>query len=390
MPIDDFVGDELNAQDEKAEESAVGDLHTPLDNQTTNIPDSGHPEDISGEEGAPLLSIVTRSRKRKFLDYDEMASVSSSPVSEFSKNFESEIGGDGCPVDKSPSLDNGVVQDLVMKSSEICDVIVRDVVHDVIRSVVDDVICDVVDDAISKVSVCEYADVATNGVDSDGLVGTTVTQDDKEGQCDEKMRVNGLEIKYQNEDYVRVYEDNKGQLLNNGDTMGNRGTAMDTDGFEDTQSRDTCDDNMTNGSTLMINGDEHREQNIDARNTETEIETGSTGVNEHPSSVTYSGQNCNGSQGTNTSVTYDDGNGMYHNGEYAGNTCESNTDSHNLMASTKKVPTSTMPTGNRPTEIIPTIKETTRMIPTGKQPTRMIPTGIKSTVYLPEQNGSSF
>lgn len=252
--------------------------------------------------------------------------MSSSPVSEISKNFESEIGDDSCSVDKRPNLNNGVVHDLAMKSSEICDVIVRDVVHDVIRSVVDDVICDVVDDAISKVSVCECADVAINGVDSDELVGTTVTQDDKEGQCDKQMGVNGVDIKDQNEDHTRFSKDNKGQLLKNSDTMGNGDTAMDTDAFEDSQSHDTCDNKMTNGKTLMINGDEHREQNTDAQNTKTEVETCSTGVNEHPSSVTYSDQNCNGSQGIKTSITYDEGNtydkGNYENGAYGKRTYE--------------------------------------------------------------------
>ena len=381
MPIHDFEGDEFNAEDDKTEEPASPDLHTPLVNQTTDILNDRNTEEIPGEEeGAPLLSIVTRSRKRKFLDYDEMASVSSSPVSEISKNFESEAGDDNCPVGKRPNLSAGIAQDFTMSNREICDVIVRDVVHDVIRSVVDDVICDVVDDVISKVLVCEYTDVAVNGVGSDGYVGTTVIQDDKDGLCDEKKEVNGLEINDQNDYLTGVSNDNKEEQLKNIDTMDNRGTAMDTDTFEHAQNHKTCEDKMANGDV----------QNTDLRNTDTKVETCSTGVNEHPSSVTYPVQNCHGSQRINTSTTCDEGNNMYRNGENTANACESVKDSHNFKTLSEEVPTSTISTGNGPTRNIPTIKETTRMIPTENEPARMISTGVKSTVTLPEQNGSSY
>ena len=384
MSINDFEGDEFNAEDDKTEEPAGPDLHTPLVNQTTDIPNDTNTEGIPGqEEGAPLLSIVTRSRKRKFLDYDEMASVSSSPVSEIFKNFESEVGDDNCPRDKRPNLDTGIAQDFIMSSREICDVIVRDVVHDVIRSVVDDVICDVVDDVISKVLVCEYTDVAVNGVDSDGYVGRTVIQEDKDGKCNERKEVNGLEINDQNDDHAGVSKDNKEEQLKNIDTGDHRDTAMDTDTLEHAQNYKTCENKMANG-------DVHREQNTDARKTDTKVETCSTGVNEHPSSVTYSVQNCHGSQGINTSITCDEGNNMYRNGEYTTNACESVKDSHNFKTLSEEVPTSTISTGNGPTRNIPTIKETTRMILTENEPARMISTGVKSTVTLPEQNGSSY
>jgi hypothetical protein len=346
--------------------------------------------------------MVTRSRKRKFLDYDDITSASSSPLSEFSKNFEAFDDNPDLRIEiraeKRPNLDNDVVQDSV--TSGLCDVIVRAVVDDVIRAVVDDVICDVVDDAISKMSVSESAEVAINGVDNDGLIGTTVIRNGNEGYGDDKMGVNGVEIKHQTEDHLRVSMDDKEQQLmepdsKNDDSEGNRDTVMDIDGFEHTQNHATFVDNISNDSTLMTNGNGHKEQNVDTRNIElqqashknTEV-CNSSNVNEQKSSITYSGQNCHGSEEINSSISGIEGTNVYNNGrcsEVTNDVCNGNLsiDSFNSKTPSEKWSTRIVPTGKESTGIVPTVKEPTRIIPTVKESTRMFPTGIVPTVKDP-------
>ena len=211
--------------------------------------------------------MVTRSRKRKLLDYDSV-SGSSSPVSEICKNFEvcdhnPDLGVE-ITAKKRPYLDNDVVEDSVTGSKDFCDVIVRDVVYDVVRAVVDDVICDIVDDAISKVSVPESADVALNGVDNYEHVGTSVTPSGNEGHDDDTMVVNGVEIKDQIEDHLRISVDDKEQQLMETGSKNGEGicdTAMDINGVEHRRNHGTLVDKIPND---MTNGSKHTGQNGDA------------------------------------------------------------------------------------------------------------------------------
>ncbi len=349
-----FIGDEFNAQDDETEETAEGNLHTPLENQTTNLPDGTNTEEIPGEEGAPLLSMVTRSRKRKFLDYDSITSSCSSPVSELSKNFEDNPDlGIEIAAEKRRNLDNDVIQDSVVRNSGLCDVIVRDVIYDVVRAVVDDVICDIVDDAISKVSVSESADVVINGVDSEGLTETTETPNGNEGHSDETIGVNGL-------DPIRTSVNDKEQQLmetesKNTDREDNRDTAMDIDGF-DRQNHGTL---MDNGSPSMTNGNEHDEQNVDTRDIEHTLPEESSGYeNKHKSSMMISSvQNCSGTQEINGRECYRELTGILPPGNE---------------------PT-TIPTGKEPTRLMPTVKEPTRINPTEKEHTQMVSTGMTPT-----------
>ena len=306
--------------------------------------------------------MVTRSRKRRLLDYDSI-SASSSPVSEISKNFETCDDNPDLATEisakKRPNLDDDVIQDSVMPSKEFCDVIVRDVVYDVVRSVVDDVICDIVDDAISNVSVSGSADEAMNGVDNDGQVGTTMTRNGNEGHDD----TNGL-------DHIRISaDDNEQQLIEtgckNGESGGNSGTAMDVDGVEDKRSG-TCVDKISNGVT---NESENKKQNGNAndiehtllQNTEVNIVTCTNGRDEKSDKNTTDcvvSDKVQNHLGTNGSDAGHKGTAVYNDGQCCETTvCNGNQSVENHGAKTPSEKESTIPIGKESPGLI--LRDTT-------------------------------
>ncbi|XP_028414754.1 uncharacterized protein LOC114537843 [Dendronephthya gigantea] len=310
-------GNELENQDET--EDVVGeDIQTPRDVEMTSIPDSINLDEIQGEEGAPLLSMVTRSRKRKFLDYDDMVSASSSPLSEVSKSLEGEVCDENpdslyeVKSEKRPYLDDHAIHDSAVESEEIRDGIVYDIVNDL----------------ISKVS--GNAEVVINGVDNDGYNGTSVTQNDVI-----EITSNGVDVE-NTLGNPEVSGDSKGQQLitsndKNGDTKGHKGEVMD---IKDSRSDGILLDKMTNGSlsdtNKMPKGHNELQQNHDASepvvncalnpnneacvgNSELKIKTGLNTV-EMQTSV-YSSSHCPETQGINGSITCVEGTDVYINGQ---------------------------------------------------------------------------
>lgn len=214
--------------------------------QTNVLPDNANADEIPEGESAPLLSIVTRSRKRKLPDYDDVTSARYSPLSGIPNNFESCHDHMGSPVEiKRSNLVEAGTQDGILRDNNLCDVIVRDILNDVVRAVVDDVISGIVDDAVSKVFVSGSVDVGINGV-NDELPGTPVNGHDSE-------EINGVDIRDKSEEPSRISLDNKElPLIETGDGRDDGETPVNLDS--------SFNGEISNGTTSMING--HNEGSI--------------------------------------------------------------------------------------------------------------------------------
>ncbi|XP_046858978.1 uncharacterized protein LOC124452466 isoform X2 [Xenia sp. Carnegie-2017] len=160
------------------------------------------------DSASSLFNIVTRSRKRKFRDFDESKSNSSSVVSEVSKNFDPAE----CHSDRefriAPAKLQSYCDHAVNGTRDICDVVVRGVMDEVIRGVVDVVMNNKLDDIVSKrgylnqSGIKHMANVNTSRLDdlsgthrsdegeNDDLSGT---HRNGEGENDENVRVNGFD-----------------------------------------------------------------------------------------------------------------------------------------------------------------------------------------------------
>ena len=394
-----FVGDELKDQS-KTEEVVGGDTQTPRDVEMTNIPDSINLDEIPGEEGAPLLSMVTRSRKRKFLDYDDMISASSSPLSEVSKNLEGEVCDENPDSRfevrsvKRPNLSDHATLDSVVESKEICDVIVYDLVNDL----------------ISKVS--GNAEVGINGVDDDGYNRTSVTQNDV-------MEVTSSGVDVENTIvHPEVSGDSREQQLIVTDDKYNdaKGNKSDVTNIIDRRSNSTFPDKISNGIFSDTNGipkgREEQKQNHDASEPvlncalnqcvgtiELKLKTGVDTV-EMQTSVDSS-SHCPETQEINGSITCVKGADVYINGQHyetKNDVCNGDHPSATRKSacnlSTKEEPTRMIPTENEPTALKSTesahsVNGHTGMIPSPNVPAEIIPTVKESAGIILTQTESS-
>ena len=302
-----------------------------------------------------------------------MISASSSPVSEISKNFESDSRIEE-RAEKRPNLGYDVVQDSE-KFNDMCETIVRDVMHDVIRAIVDDVIGGVVDDAISKLSVLESDGSSMNGVDSDEHLGTTVAQKEH----DETVKITGLETEDEIEDPIKASVDNNEQSLmetgssENKDIDCEKGTEMDINGCDDRQEQETVMDAIS----LITNG--HKEENVVELKCElseiTKVKPCSimnTHVNGEISNIPCeSNQNNHGSQGINETNMNNGGcseTTSVHNGDLV-------IDGRIPRKLLEKESPRIVPTENEPTGMLCKRNESTQMLSTGNEPTVMISVG---------------